>query len=89
MVSFLKTPNAMLDYGFNWTSWLTSGEVIASSVWTVTSGLTVVSSSNTDTQTTIWISGGVAFSNYSLVNKITTSLGRIDERTIKIFVRQR
>ena len=30
--SFRKDPDAILDYGFDWSEWLASGEIIASSV---------------------------------------------------------
>jgi hypothetical protein len=86
---FIKDPQATLDYSVDWTLWLASGDYISSVVWTVPSGLTTVTTSNTNTLATIWLSGGTVGQSYSVQCKITTAGGRIDERTISIIVRQR
>jgi hypothetical protein len=87
--SLIKDPDAVLDYGFNWSEWLADGETIVASVWTVPAGITKDSDSFTDTVSSIWLSGGIAGTNYDVVNHITTSAGRQDDRTIKIRVRNR
>lgn len=38
---------------------------------------------------TIWLKGGVAGEDYEVTNRITTSQGRIDDRTVLIPVRER
>lgn len=88
---FIKDPDATLDYTVDWTSWMASGDSIASVAWTIPSGLTQVSSSNTNTTATVWLSGGTVGQSYSVKAKITTSsvIPRIDERTFTIIVRQR
>jgi hypothetical protein len=86
----LKDPDAILDYGFDWTSWLDSGETIVSAVWTVATGLTKVRQQDADKVTIVWLSGGTADATpYSVACKITTTLGRTDERTMYIQVIQR
>jgi hypothetical protein len=89
--TFRKDPDATLDYGFDWEAddWLSSGETITDSVWTVQTGLTKDSESNTETTTTVWLSGGTAGEVYTVANQITTSAGRIDERTFGIVVENR
>lgn len=82
----LKDPNATLDYGFDWSEWLATGDTISSSDWTVPAGLTEVSASNTTTTATVFLSGGTAGSSYDVVNRITTANGRTDDRTITIRV---
>lgn len=72
--------------------WLAAGETIAVASHTIAvtpvtaSPLTVDSSSQTDANTsvTVWLSGGLAGTEYLVSCEITTSASRTDERTIKI-----
>lgn len=94
---FTKDPDSVLDYQIDWSSWLDTdnSEEIASSDWTVPTGLTEGTgdyiSSNTTTTTKIWLSGGTAGTNYDVVNSIVTnsSPAREADRTITIMVRER
>ena len=93
----LKDPSAVLDYVFDWTEWLATGETIAvdsetgEKLITITAdtGITVDSSTEDDGKVTVWLSGGTAGINYKVACKITTSAGRTDERTIWIKVVER
>lgn len=91
MPQFEKTKFAseVLDYVFNWTTegYLTGSETISSSSWTVASGLTKDSESNTTTTTTVWVSGGTAGEAYKLTNRITTSTTREAERSFFLYVK--
>lgn len=87
-VTIRKDPQAVLDYGFDWSAWLDS-DTIATSGWIVPDGLTEVSESNTTTTTTVWLSGGTASTTYRVVNTITTAGGRTDERSLLIRVSER
>jgi len=89
MEDYIKDPDAVLDYTFDWSNWLTGGETIATSQWVVPSGITKDSEANDTTTTTIWLSSGVAGSDYEITNRITTSGGRTDDRTFKVRVRSR
>ena len=73
-----KTPLGTLDFLQDWALWLASGDTIASSVWTVETGLTVDSETNTNTDATAVISGGDAGKTYKVENTITTANG-LDE----------
>lgn len=100
-----KDPQAELDYTWDWkpltngsddpdaTDWLESGETIASHTVTAESGLTVDSSSLTDSSTSVtaWLSGGTAGTHYEVVCHIETSnaTSRKDDRTLKVYVKQR
>ena len=97
---FLKDPNAVLDYKFDWkaltnengdTDWLDSDETISSKTVTVDDGITKDSDalSDTNTSVTVWLSAGTAGVDYEVACKIVTSASRTDERTIKIQVRER
>lgn len=88
MTSYAKDPDAVLDYLIDWTAWL-DGDTIATSTWTVETGLTKDSDSNTTTTTTIWVSGGTAGTNYEATNHIVTDGGREDDRTLTFIIRER
>jgi len=98
-----KDPSAVLDFVFDWKAltngsgdaddgdWLGSGETITDHTITVPDGITVDSSSLTDTNTsvTVWLSGGTAYQDYIVACKIVTSAGRTDERSGIVPVRDR
>ena len=86
---FKKDPDAVLDYGFDWSLWLATGETIQSSSWTAETGITMDSDTNNDTETAVWVSGGTANEIYILTNRIITSAGRTDERSIQLRVVER
>jgi len=89
MNNMVKDKDAKLDFMFDWSEWLESGETISSYVLTVQTGITKVSDSKTTTAVTVWLSGGTIGTWYTVACKITTSLGRIDERTINIQIQER
>jgi len=89
IVDWEKDAEAVLDWIWDWSDWLDSGETIITSVMTVSAGLVLDSSSNSTTTATAWLSGGTAGNPYSVANRITTSVGRIDERTITVRVTNR
>lgn len=92
---FKHDPDALLDYAVDWTSWLAVGEAISSVVWTVPAGLTEESSPvgwsepDPDNARTVWISGGAAGTDYTVGCKITTDVGRVDERSIVLEAQER
>ncbi len=85
----IKDPNAVLDYSMIWTTWLASGETIVTSTWVVPAGLAMDSESNDTVSTTIWLSGGTREKDYVVTNRITTSAGRTDDRSLTIQCRNR
>ena len=85
----LKDPSAVLDYVFDWTKWLATGETITDYTITADTGITVGSSTELDGKVTVWLSGGTAGVNYKVACLITTTEGRTDERTIWIKVTNR
>ena len=87
--TYIKDPDAVLDYTLDWSSWLADGETISTSSWTVEAGITEDSDTNTSTNATIWLSGGTDGSSYIVTNRITTSESRTDDRSVKISVCER
>ena len=90
---FDHDPNADLDYGIDWftNGWLAAGETIVTSTWTVPAGLTSHNGSTNGLIATIWLSGGVVGTRYTVTNRIVTSTvpPRTDERSIILNCRDR
>jgi len=89
---YIKDANATLDFGFDWSQWLSAGETILSYALTLDEGITKVADGSTTTGSVIvWLSSGSPGQRYSVACKITTSSSpsRIDERTIKLDIRER
>lgn len=92
---FIKDPDSVLQYTLNWDGgapgpWLSTGETISTSAWTLSStGITKDSDSNTNTTTSIIVSGGTAGEDYELTNRISTSNSQTTDRTIRIKVLER
>lgn len=87
--NFVKDPDSTLDYTWDWSGWLPNGDTIAASVFLVSNGLNVVTSTFTTTNCTVWLSGGTSGQPYTVTNRVTTVQGRIDDRTITIRVEER
>lgn len=84
---YTKDPNDTLDYVFNWKPEL-EGDTITSSDFLLPDGLTEVSTSNTTTTATIFVSGGSEGSTYRITNRIVTTGGRTRDKTIYVIVQE-
>jgi len=85
-----KDANAVLDYTLDWSQWLATGDDLATSTWTTTTGLVKDSDVlDADNTTTVWLSGGTAGQTYVATNRITTTGGRTEDRSITVFVTER
>lgn len=85
-------PGSNLDYGFDWSSWLTAGETIVSSVWTTTDSNVVLANAQVaGGVTSVYVSGISAVGKLStIVNTITTSLNtKIDSRSLVLSCKHR
>ena len=86
---FMQVVGAKLDYWMNWKGgskpFLSAGETIATSEWTAPDDVTLSDASSADTTTMVWATSQKA-GTYRLRNKITTSDGRIDERSIYLTI---
>jgi hypothetical protein len=85
MAVYKKDPNAILDYTFDWSPYLTPLlDTIVSVTWVLSTGITKVSDSHTTTAATAFVSGGVEGSTETLTCRIVTAGGRTDDRTISL-----
>lgn len=86
-----KDPDAIANFSIDYSDWLADlGDAltIAASTWIVSSGITQVTSTFTDTLTTIRLSGGADGVDYEAVNHVSLSDGQEDEKSLTIRVRQ-
>ena len=99
ILEFEQASNDRLDYGFSWLRWLVDGDLVASSVWTAPSPLTVSSDSinsapivrcgishPANTATATFLTGGISGADYLVRNTITTVQGRIFTRWLRLWV---
>jgi hypothetical protein len=84
-----KDPNEVLDYQVDWTAKLSQGETISTSQFIVDGGVTVQSSSNTSSTTTVWLTGGTEGATANILNRITTSGGRTMDETVLLPIRSK
>lgn len=88
VVTFVKDPNAVLDYQFDWTAWLAEDETISTSTMTAQDGITVDSDDNDTTTATVWLSGGTAGQRYEVTNRIVTNQGRTNDKTARFVIEE-
>jgi len=92
---FVKDPDSIEPFGFDWTLWLadiSTGESIVTSTWAVApAGLTLSSPSivTGSLKTQVKVADGDVGVKYLLTNSITTSGGFQDDRSFYILVRER
>lgn len=83
-----KDPNEILDYAIDWSARL-GVDTVASSTWTVPTGLNQQSASFTDTMTVIWLTAGADGAHYEILNRITTAGGRTMDQTVRLRIKEK
>lgn len=83
-INFTKDPQARVDFTVDWSRWLADGETINESTWVVPAGLELDTQGNLDATATVWLTGGTPRQTYTVTNQITTTEGRVDQRSIYI-----
>ena len=93
MTVFAKDPGALLDYTIDWAAQYLAGDALASSIWSVepdeTGGIQVASHGFDTSTTQVSLSAGIPGHIYRVTNRVTTSGGRTDERSLDIRVLER
>lgn len=85
-----KDPSAILDYSFDWTSWLATNEAISTATITVPTGITLYQAAQISAGVvTFWLSGGTSGNFYPIECTISTSQGRADSRSFQLTCQQR
>lgn len=90
MKQFTKDPDATLDYTFDWTDWLEPvSDTIVSAQALVNSADLIVTKTDVlggGTKVVVWLRGGVLDEDYDVTCRITTGGGRIDDRTVSVYI---
>lgn len=85
----IQDPQDTRIWAFDWATFLTErSTTISSATWTVPSGLTKVSESNTTTTATVKVSGGTHGTDYLLTCTATLANGETVEKSFTLAVRQ-
>jgi pantothenate kinase len=88
--TIVKDPQAVLDYSFDWTTWLADvGDTISDQSVTGQTGITVGDVTLNGGIVTAMVSGGTNNKTYRVMCQITTAGGRTDQRSIYIHVKDR
>jgi len=92
MAFYLKDPQSRVDYSIDWTGYL-DGQVVAGSSWAVlpaeAGGVAVDASAFSLDRTAATLTGGKIGHVYSVINEVTLSDGRVDQRSITLRVEER
>jgi len=80
-----KDPDEVLDYKVSWADVLEASETIATSLYLLVQGTVVFDSDDIIGESTlVWISGGTLNERCIITNRITTSLGRTYDATMRL-----
>lgn len=89
----LKDPDASLQYGIDWSDWLTAGDNLDTATWTVeTTGTNAITSTSPfilDNVSLVTLEGGQSGTIYTVANTITTDEGWTDTRRFRVKVEPR
>ena len=80
-----KDPDDLLDYQIDWSRRLNTDTITASS-WIVPADLTATNESHRARTTTVWLAGGILGTTYTIVNRVTTALGRIIDQSVTLTI---
>jgi hypothetical protein len=78
--TFAKTPDEILDYGWDW-SGLLGSETLSSSTWIIDAGIDDITQSNDDDSSAVWLSGGIIGGLHQITNIVIDTAGRKISRT--------
>lgn len=91
MRTYVKDPDATLDYSVDWSQFLagSDGDSISTAAWLEASGdLTITDSGHSSGIHTGFISGGTLGESYTVTSRITTTGGRINDSSFILLIRE-
>lgn len=92
ITKFYHDPQAVLDYGKNWATWLEEGETLVSSDWSVPDGITLVQQSYAPTgQTVVRIAAWTSTvgDSHIITNHVASSDGQEEDSSYEIVIREK
>jgi len=81
-----KDSNATLDYLFTWQDWLGSAIISSASVSDASGDLTIGPPTIASTNVQVVISGGSEGTTYSVVNRVRTDTGLIEDKVLQLTI---
>lgn len=85
-----KDPEEVLDYRVDWEAALQDGETIVTSQFILVEGSVTMDSDDVDGFfTVLWLSGGELNELCLITNRITTSMGRTYDETVRLRIRRK
>jgi hypothetical protein len=84
-----KDPDSRVDYALDYTQHFKDGDTIVSAEIITPDGITTDSPTITNNKVTFWCSGGESGESYLLTCRTTSQLGRVEDHSFKLVVRQR
>jgi hypothetical protein len=88
MEAFIKDPNSIKDYTWDWTSDLGGDTVLAAQVTALPSDLTISAPTITSTHVSVNISGGVLGVKYRVTCRVSTNNSRTFDKLITILCQE-
>lgn len=89
IASYKQQPADNLDYAFDYTDFLQSGDHLLSATTSVSpSGLTVTPAVVAGTQVKFWVTGGVSGTKYKITITTTTSAGRVKQDEAYVTIKE-
>ncbi|MEQ5789098.1 hypothetical protein J3454_14470 [Erythrobacter sp. NFXS35] len=87
----IKDPQAVQFHGMDWSTWLQEGETIADRevISSVADELVIDQVTDANGKVSWRVSGGTDGTDYLATCRITTSIGRIEDRSLPYHVRER
>lgn len=83
-------PDAHLDYTWDWTAWLAEAETITTAEIIAVDGITATDTGHDDTSVTTWVTTTLEPGKHGRITcRITTSAGRVDDRSITLQISDR
>lgn len=87
--SYTHDPDAFLDYTWDWAQWLPDGDTIVGAEILTPDGITSSIEGFNATTVTTFLAGGEGGFSYVVTCRVTTQDGRVDDRSIKLKVKER
>lgn len=90
MKTFVKDPDAKLDYSVDWNNFLDAvNDTISTAEWVSDNvAITVDDAGHLNGFHTAFISDGVLDANYTITSRITTTGGRINDSSFVILIKE-
>src|SRR5690606_238191 len=88
-LTYRHDPDPFLGYQIDWSAWL-GDDTIVTAVWSTDDDVELSDQSATDTTATVWIAAGTAElgDRATVTCRVTTTAGRIDDRSIIVQIVQ-